>query len=264
MPVGAPWVIRMTQPKAVDAIALAQEETVETKLPACIVDKIGRYLNYNYPHAEATRTPSKQTATQLKGRQKDREAAENTRQNQHYRFRKPSFVAKTEDAATYGNLMHSIMERIDLSVCTEISSVNGEINRLVQEGYLDPTNESLVDVDAIWRFLNAELGRKIRDSKGVLREFKFSVLDDATRYGNDLAQEQVLLQGVVDLALIEDDGITIVDFKTDRVTAETIDEVAEKYRQQVKAYVYALERIFERPVKNAYLYFFRLGRFYPV
>jgi ATP-dependent exoDNAse (exonuclease V) beta subunit len=41
-------------------------------------------------------------------------------------------------------------------------------------------------------------------------------------------------------------------------------EIADKYLQQVRTYAYAMERIFEKPVKNAYLYFFRLGKFYPV
>lgn len=94
-----------------------------------------------------------------------------------------------------------------------------------------------------------------------LREFKFSILDDASLYGDSVDGEQVLLQGVVDCALIEPDGITIIDFKSDHVTDETLAVIAEKYSSQVQTYGRAISRIFELPVKNKYLYFFRLGQF---
>ena len=72
--------------------------------------------------------------------------------------------------------------------------------------------------------------------------------------------EQILLQGVVDCAILEDDGITVVDFKTDRVTEGTLPEKLRQYRPQVLAYAGALERIYGKPVKESCLYFFALDR----
>ena len=88
-----------------------------------------------------------------------------------------------------------------------------------------------------------------------IREFKFSILEDAGIEG-----EKILLQGVVDCALVEKDGITVVDFKTDYVTEETLPEVLARYRTQVDTYSRALERIYETTVKGTYLYFFHLKR----
>ena len=76
--------------------------------------------------------------------------------------------------------------------------------------------------------------------------------------------EEILLQGVVDCALIEADGITVIDFKTDRVTEDSIDHIADGYRTQIIAYAKALERIFKMPVKTAQLYFFNMNRFVTV
>ena len=76
-----------------------------------------------------------------------------------------------------------------------------------------------------------------------------------------LRGEKILLQGVVDCALVEEDGITVVDFKTDRVTEETLDAAARRYAPQVQTYAEALSRIYEMQVKGKYLYFFRLNRF---
>ena len=74
----------------------------------------------------------------------------------------------------------------------------------------------------------------------------------------------MLLQGVVDCALLEDDGITIVDFKTDYVTPDTISAVAAGYENQLRAYTHALERIYQKPVKQAMFYFFHVEVFVDV
>ena len=68
----------------------------------------------------------------------------------------------------------------------------------------------------------------------------------------------------MDCALIEPDGITVVDFKTDFVTDETIMERAEHYSAQVRTYADALHRIYQQPIKEALLYFFHLGKFVPI
>ena len=92
--------------------------------------------------------------------------------------------------------------------------------------------------------------------------YKFSILDDGEKYGSGLEGERVLLQGVVDCALLEPDGITVLDFKTDRVTEETLPQVAARYRLQLETYAEALARIFQQPIKAKYLYFFHLNRFF--
>ena len=264
MPVGAPWVIRLAR-AGTDTGGMATADVQETEtLPPELVSKMGQYLSFAYPYAVATQTPSKQTATQLKGRQKDKEAAENTHQRSEHRFRKPSFAEQTQDRTAFGNLMHSVMERIDFSAVSDTASVDEEVARLVQEGYLDPQQAPIVDTAAIAEFFSTELGEKMKSSNDVLREFKFSILDGASRYSDDLTEDSVLLQGVVDLVLLEDDGITIVDFKTDYVTEESVQDAIVKYCEQVRAYAYAMERIFDKPVRAAFLYFFRLGEFYPV
>ena len=89
-------------------------------------------------------------------------------------------------------------------------------------------------------------------------------MDDGRHYGDGLEGEQVLLQGVVDCALLEADGITVLDFKTDHVTEETYLSAAERYRPQVQTYGEALSRIYEMPIQKSLLYFFQLNEFVAV
>mgnify|MGYP003293249542 CR=1 FL=1 len=119
----------------------------------------------------------------------------------------------------------------------------------------------MVSADKITKFFSTEIGNKLKNGVSNLREFKFSILDNGNHYGENLEGERVLLQGVVDCALMEPDGITVIDFKTDKVTGETVTSVAECYRDQVETYAEAMHRIFEMPIKAKYLYFFQLDQF---
>ena len=143
-------------------------------------------------------------------------------------------------------------------------SVSKEIEDLVSRGFLKPDQGKLVDCEGIAVFFATDIGKRLRQGTDHIREFKFSILDDGSHYGEGLENERVLLQGVVDCAILEEDGITVLDFKTDFVTEDTVDGRAEYYRPQVLAYAESLSRIYERPVKANYLYFFRLNRFVKV
>ncbi|HHY38829.1 MAG TPA: helicase-exonuclease AddAB subunit AddA [Clostridia bacterium] len=105
---------------------------------------------------------------------------------------------------------------------------------------------------------------KVHESKlnedGV---YKLDVGDRGERIekiGKQYEGEIIVVQGVIDCLLVSDDGITLIDYKTDRVSAEDISAVIEKYRVQLQLYSRAVERILCRPVTEKYLYFFSLGR----
>ena len=122
----------------------------------------------------------------------------------------------------------------------------------------------MIHADSLARFFASPIGKRLRGAQNVLREFKFSILDEGSGYQEELAGEYVLLQGVVDCAIVDADGIVLIDFKTDRVTDETVERKALEYTPQVHAYADALARIFGLPVREKYLYFFRTNQFIPV
>lgn len=231
------------------------------KLPAETEKRLREALAYSYPHMASTLAPSKQTATQRKGREKDKEAEEHARKQQPSvrTWREPSFCGATPSGMEYGSAIHAALQYINYAVCVTADGVQREIQRLVDHRYLSAEQGRMVDCERISNFFSSELGRKLCSGQ-VLREFKFSILDDGDKYGGELAGEKVLLQGVVDCALIEPDGITVLDFKTDRVTEQGLYELAQHYKPQVDAYAQALQRICQAPVKEKYLYFFRLER----
>ena len=232
------------------------------KIPAPSIELMRSSLAFAYPHLSATRTPSKRTATDKKGRAKDEEAAQDTQMDRvvEHNWRRPSFVTAQKQGKQYGNAMHAVLQYIRYGYCTDEQAISDEVQRLVRENILKPEQADLVNCKKLLGFFSGELGQKLVKGANHLREFKFSILEDAGVYGEELTGESVLLQGVVDCALMEDDGITIVDFKTDYASEETISQVVDRYRSQINTYAYALRRIYELPVKKRYLYLFSVEK----
>ena len=156
----------------------------------------------------------------------------------------------------YGNAMHSIMQHLHFESCDSKLTIQQDISRLVSAGLITPQQAEIVNVDAIYRFFQTDIGSRLRNCRDVLREFKFSILEDASIYYSDVHDEKILLQGVIDCALIESDGITVIDFKTDYITENNIDDKVAQYTSQVTAYANAISRIYQKPIISAFLYFF--------
>jgi ATP-dependent helicase/nuclease subunit A len=67
------------------------------------------------------------------------------------------------------------------------------------------------------------------------------------------------LQGAVDCWFQEDGGVVIVDYKSDRVTAEEVPERAALYAPQIRAYALAMAAVTGKKVRETVLYFLRPG-----
>ena len=214
-----------------------------------------KLLQFAYPYENYCNIPGKLTATQLKGRMQDREASEGAGElsrTSAFSFRRPAFLNRAMTSAERGTATHLFLQFADHKACTREETLQTELQRLVREQFLTPEQAEAVEQKQILRFFTSELGQWLL-SRQVQREFKFSLLVDAADYGIDAPGEKLMLQGVVDCFAVEEDGLTILDFKTDRIPRP------EYYRPQIEAYGAALSRIYQKPVKAKILYFFASG-----
>ena len=251
-----PWKISVAE-APVCTQTVTQEE--KHKVPASIKEQLSTALSFSYSHTAATTAPSKITATQRKGRIKDNEVLENTvTRHSVQQWRKPGFVMN--QGKDFGNAMHNVLQYVNYASCNNTAGVQLELERLVSERFISQEQFEMVDPAKIAAFFATPLGKKLQTGQ-VIREFKFSILEDGSVYDDGLTGEQVLLQGVVDCALIEEDGIVVIDFKTDRITEKTVHSRTDAYRPQVMAYAEALSRIYQKPVKQTLLYFFEISQF---
>ena len=70
------------------------------------------------------------------------------------------------------------------------------------------------------------------------------------------SDECLLVQGIIDVYFEEDDGLVVLDYKTDRVREAK--ELVEKYHAQLDYYAQALEQLTEKKVKQKIIYSFTL------
>ena len=217
-------------------------------------------LEFSYPYARETRLPSKVTATQLKGRALDQEIAENAAHVPYIRpLSQPRFRQERAGLtpAERGTATHLVLQYLDF----DGADVPAQVLGLCQRQLLTQEQAEAVDVEALERFLASPLAEEIRQGSHVLREYPFTLLMDARELEPGASSgDHVLLQGVVDCCFETAEGLTVVDFKTDRVFRhEDVLVRAESYRTQLEAYSRALSTVLERPVTRRVLYFLEAG-----
>ena len=99
----------------------------------------------------------------------------------------------------------------------------------------------------------------------VSRELPFFTELSRVEYNTELNKdvyidEKIRLQGIIDCFFEEEDGIVLLDYKTDYVEEGYEDEIIERYRSQLKYYKDALEKITGKRVKESYLYLFGIDK----
>ncbi|HWB54035.1 MAG TPA: PD-(D/E)XK nuclease family protein, partial [Tepidisphaeraceae bacterium] len=72
---------------------------------------------------------------------------------------------------------------------------------------------------------------------------------------NIQTDDQVMLRGRLDAAIDMDDGLVLIDYKTDRISSEQVPERSVAYERQIRFYCDALARIGKKKIAAAYLAF---------
>lgn len=265
-----PWMIRVHEPDAAQPTVCVEVQQEETAAVTVTDDEtIRRKLSFRYPYLSASRVPSKVTATQLKGRAMDREASEEAAEflpPPRRPLRRPRFIAEDRGLtpAEKGTANHLFLQFADYAACQTEEGVAGELQRMVQREFLTEKQAQAVEQARILQLFQGPLGQEILGCAQVVREMKFSLLVDGSFYDLEARGEEIMLQGVVDCLLVEKDGLTVIDFKTDAVRPGQEGERAAYYAGQLRAYALALERIYQKPVRRRLLYFLRTGCMYPI
>ena len=184
-------------------------------------------------------------------------------------FDLPAFYAgERPGGAERGRAVHLVMQTLDLALPPDEAAVRRHLAYLVAREILRPEERRLVLPRVIARFWRGELGRRVlaaaKDNR-LWREVSFTLGVPVPELYPETAgrvppEETVLLQGTIDCLLAEEDGLVIIDYKTDRLTENELPAAAERYRPQLALYARAAQQILGRPVREKYLYFFSLGR----
>lgn len=230
---------------------------------------VNERLSFEYAYTEATQTGAKQSVTEIKRRQEVADANSDERIIRPFRaplVKRPQFMhgAKELTAAEIGTAMHAVMQHIPLTKMWEHDEITAFIEQYVQEEKLTEKEAAVIQIDAIERFFEHDIAKQMIEAKRVEREVPFTYSLQASEVykdWNSSTNEQVLIQGVADCIIHTDEGVIIVDYKTDtihepEITEEVKHKLKERYRVQADLYERALADILQTDVQATYLYFF--------
>ncbi len=173
----------------------------------------------------------------------------------------PRFLSNSEEKLVgneRGTAYHRIMECLDYSMCLSAECIKSQIDNMIATEKINRAQADAVSISDIVTFCESDIGCRVKnasDSGKLWREQPFVFIDSQL-------DETQLIQGVIDLYLVEDDGITIVDYKTDRVKHGNAgaEELVKRYKVQLDYYGKALSQLTDIPVKEKVIYSFELGR----
>ena len=254
----------------------------EVEADAVSMQQLRDRLLWQYPFAAATLEPAKASVTTLRRRAAmaiDEEAGQLPFgvSRSEFRAAKPALGAGPAgslrmSAAERGTAHHLFLELASLEALESEMSLRNEAQRLQERGLMTQGEVAALNFDALLSFWRSELGRRIRiqPRHSIHRELPFTArftASDLALAGVQtmlspaaLADEFVVVQGTVDLAVILGHQIWLVDFKTDQVKSAELAEKTRLYTPQLKLYALALEHIYKQPVGERWLHFLAAGQ----
>lgn len=250
-------------------VSLRQRVQQAEEVSDTLYEKIKEQLSYQYPHPDAIHLVTKYSVSELKHRAM-RELAAKEEEDVTPKFLEevstpyvPAFMegkAEVNQGALRGTAMHRLMECYDFTKMPDCSdefaeNIKKQLTGLVQMGKVSEDMQKLIRIPSVELFLKSQLAPRMKAAAmrdDLFREKPFVM-------GNhEMEEEMVLIQGIIDVFWVEEDGIVLLDYKTDRVDSAT--RLRDMYKEQMDLYAEALERIFPLPVKEKYLYSFRLNQ----
>ena len=183
----------------------------------------------------------------------------------------PRFVqeAKENAGALYGTMVHRFLECLDFAGLPDFAEekqglyfVKRQIDALCALGRMQEADAKRLNWKQLLGFLQSDTAKRMRVAaeQGTLEREKPFVMSVPANlvWEESRPEEEVLIQGIIDVFWEEADGIVLLDYKTDHV--DNAQELVHRYKKQLELYADALSRFFsEKPVKEILIYSFALA-----
>ncbi len=229
----------------------SQPETVEETAAESnreTVEAISEKLSFSYERSELSAFSSKRSASELD---------ERDRGYKYFAKSKPAFLSDSSlTAAQKGTAMHTFMQYCDYENAK--NDLENEIRRLVDLSYLSDIQAESLSREKLTAFFDGEFARRMFESDRIYREIKVASFVPANEIENTSYDDKILIQGIADCVFEENGELVLVDYKTDYVKSE--EELLELYKKQIAFYKSAISKTLKKPVKEAMLYSFSLGK----
>lgn len=246
---------------------LLKRKTEEEEAPVKQArEEIERLFSWKYPFEAGRKSGGQLTVSELKKMGMEEEEAGTVLIDVPPEPLIPAFRKKDIPAkgAALGTIYHKILEKLDYGQVRNRPQIQAQIQALKIQGFLTEEEETSVDCGMILRFVRSSLGRRMKDAflkESLYREQPFIIGVPAKEIKAEWnSEELVLVQGIIDVWFEEEDGLVLADYKTDYTIDPSGEELVQKYKTQLEYYRKALSQVTGKPVKEAWIYSFWLGK----
>jgi len=260
-----------------------------------VYPEVKRRLEWIYPYQKFTLTTAKLSVTEAKKSfGSDETDGWNYIPGAEQRMRLLESSSEVTGAEK-GTAMHTILAKMRLCQGLDEDSIYREVARLCKLGFVDAKIVGNLDISRICTFFQTPTGKLLANFPGkVSREVPFTIrfpvnllksrvgeqdtaglsqtstkppvpnfvqrLDDAEKGVHGANSDFIVIQGVIDVLFEGEDGLIVLDYKTDDISLSEIPFATKRYSMQISLYALAAERILQKPVKKASLVFLTPGR----
>ncbi len=238
-----------------------------------ISDLLKLRRDYVYPYECETKLPVKVSVSDIKHRaalfQDEESVAADWVSTERPEYI-PSFMKEeTEEVLTgaaRGTIYHTLMQNLYLPDVGSVDDIKEIVNKLTKKGVL-PENvleNRIISANKVYRFCVSEVAKrmaKAQKEKMCYVEQPFVMGIPANEvYSDTESKETLLVQGIIDVFFEEEDGIVLLDYKTDRLLPGEEEKLIGRYSAQMQCYKSAIEQSLGKKVKEIYLYSFSLDK----
>ena len=205
------------------------------------VDYFNRKYSFDYKYKDDIKKEIKLSVTDI-SKEKNRYKIEKMIKYSDY-INKSNFTSDK-----IGILNHLFLQYIDFTKSYDIDILREQLENMVELEFITKEEAQVINLEDTLRFLNSDIGCRLKKAKKIYKEESF-----ITNYNGSI------LSGVVDLFFLEEDGIVLIDYKTDHILKESINDRALYYKNQIELYKEAIQSSFDMIVKESYIYFLSVG-----
>lgn len=242
-------------------------------------EKIPGLIGVKYPYAADLALHAKMSVSELKEQGQFVDDAESAFLIKNVREKEDSEIidkmsdtaaeekARIKRASDRGTAYHRALELIHFAEISGYDDIVKELDRIREEKRMQETAIDMVYPGVLTKFFHSDIAARMKqaDRNGKLRkESQFVVGIPAREMNKADSDALILLQGIIDAWFEEDDGLVLVDYKTDRVKEGGENILLDRYQIQLFYYAKALAQITGKKVKEAVIYSLALQKEIPV
>lgn len=260
---------------------ISDEDDIEVKQEMRTVKQfLEDRFNKEYVYKNVLNKPSSITVSEIKKMiQEEDEEKHQKYYKENFVLKTPSFIHQGEEkvgfnSAEKGTIFHLAMQLLDFSKfdTEDVSKIREEIklqiNSFVEKNIMNLDEIETININWIVKFIQSDIFKEIYIANKSEKLFKEKAIDYNIKLKNLFKDEnieedeKIMVVGIIDLFFENENGeIILLDYKTDYVTKENLEEIKVRYKVQLDLYKSAIEDISGKKVAKKGLYLFGINEF---